>query len=128
MTFTYPSHTTKGCVPLSSDVTERALRKNASPRVDDVFPTQDGKRFAFQVVWIVTLRKGLFKCSAEEAAQVLHHDTLHTTAHGKNDFCMLVPPVSAATFHNYKIVALIFSHHNDALRIISFPERFNTII
>ena len=22
MTFTYPSHTTKGCVPLSSDVTE----------------------------------------------------------------------------------------------------------
>jgi transcriptional regulator with XRE-family HTH domain len=26
LTFTYPSHTTKGCVPLSSDVTVNAVR------------------------------------------------------------------------------------------------------
>ena len=26
MTFTYPSHTTKGCVPLSSDVSEDAWK------------------------------------------------------------------------------------------------------
>lgn len=25
MTFTYPSHTTKGCVPLSSDVSENTV-------------------------------------------------------------------------------------------------------
>ena len=37
--------------------------KNASRLKPVTFsPAQDGKRFAFQVGWIVTLSKGLIKC------------------------------------------------------------------
>ena len=37
--------------------------KNASrPKPVTFSPAQDGKRFAFQVGWIVTLTKGLIKC------------------------------------------------------------------
>ena len=37
--------------------------KNASrPKPVTFSPAQDGKRFAFQIGWIVTLSKGLFKC------------------------------------------------------------------
>ena len=37
--------------------------KNASrPKPVTFSPAKDGKHFAFQVVWIVTLTEGLFKC------------------------------------------------------------------
>ena len=37
--------------------------KNASrPKTGGFSPAQDGKHFAVQVGWIVTLREGLFKC------------------------------------------------------------------
>lgn len=42
--------------------------KNASrPKPVTFSPAQDGKRFAFQVGWIVTLRDGLCKCFLREA-------------------------------------------------------------
>ena len=42
--------------------------KNASrPKPVTFSPAQDGKRFAFQVGWIVTLTKGLIKCFLREA-------------------------------------------------------------
>ena len=42
--------------------------KNASrPKPVTFSPVQDGKRFAFQVGWIVTLTKGLFKCFLPKA-------------------------------------------------------------
>ena len=37
MTFTYPSHTTKGCVPLSSDVSKQKLQMGMKQAVKNVF-------------------------------------------------------------------------------------------
>lgn len=44
MTFTYPSHTTKGCVPLSSDVTIFiAHRLSTIKNCDKIYVLEDGK-------------------------------------------------------------------------------------
>ena len=37
-------------------------QKRFPPQTGDFSPAQDGKRFAFQVDWIVTLAKRLCKC------------------------------------------------------------------
>ena len=59
MTFTYPSHTTKGCVPLSSDVKENKLYQDLAPeeisRMSS-YPTPDRNvtfalKLPFHVSW-----------------------------------------------------------------------------
>lgn len=41
MTFTYPSHTTKGCVPLSSDVTSAGNDKWAFDKFKNILISSD---------------------------------------------------------------------------------------
>lgn len=51
MTFTYPSHTTKGCVPLSSDVSFRKLNEEMNATIlmvtHDAFTASYCKRILF---------------------------------------------------------------------------------
>ena len=42
-------------------------QKRFPPQIGDFSPVQDGKRFAFQVGWVITLNKELFKCFLPKA-------------------------------------------------------------